>query len=134
MKKGKMIVSFVLMMVVLVICASSVFATDGSNTNTPTPITITGNSSRNTTNNVTTNNTATNNAPTQITANTSSNNSANNASSSVSSYNNSSNNSNTASNSQGLPYTGTSYSIVFIIIALVVSAIYAYKKVSDYNM
>ena len=46
---------------------------------------------------------------------------------------------NTASNiaeetADGLPYTGTSYGMVFIIIILVVSAVYAYKKVSDYNM
>ena len=41
---------------------------------------------------------------------------------------------NMASTNKGLPYTGSSYGIVFIIIALVISAVYAYKKVSDYNM
>ena len=37
-------------------------------------------------------------------------------------------------NTSGLPYTGTSDSMLFIIIALLVSAVYAYKKIRDYNV
>lgn len=55
-----------------------------------------------------------------------SNNTANNAT------NNRSNN--TSTNSSKLPYAGTNSSIVFVVIALAVSALYAYKKVSDYNV
>ena len=40
----------------------------------------------------------------------------------------------TSTNSSSLPYAGTSSSVVFIVIALVASALYAYKKVSDYNV
>ncbi len=36
--------------------------------------------------------------------------------------------------SSKLPYAGSSSSVVFIVIALVASALYAYKKVSDYNV
>lgn len=42
------------------------------------------------------------------------------------------NNSNSASSR--LPYAGSNTSIIFIVIALGASAIYAYKKVSDYNV
>ncbi len=37
-------------------------------------------------------------------------------------------------NTTGLPYAGTNTSLVFVVIALVASALYAYKKVSDYNV
>ena len=43
-------------------------------------------------------------------------------------------NNNLNSSKSGLPYTGSSYKVVFVIIALIISAIYAYKKVSDYNV
>lgn len=88
------------------------------------------------------------------TANNTANNSANNAnvgsiSATVGSGNNTTNNTanntvnntntnrttnNTSTNSSRLPYAGTDSSVVFIVIALVASALYAYKKVSDYNV
>lgn len=85
--------------------------------------------------NNTTNNTA-NNAGSGIVGstvnsnNTSSNNTTNNTA------NNTTNNTakNTSTNSSKLPYAGTSSSVIFIVIALAVSALYAYKKVSDYNV
>lgn len=40
----------------------------------------------------------------------------------------------TSTNSSSLPYAGTNSSVVFIVVALVASALYAYKKVSDYNV
>jgi hypothetical protein len=47
------------------------------------------------------------------------------------------NESNTSTNStkkSKLPYAGTNGTVVFIVVALVASAVYAYKKVSDYNI
>ena len=45
------------------------------------------------------------------------------------------NSTNSSSNSSKLPYAGTSTtSVVLIAIAFIGSAIYAYKKVSDYNL
>ena len=41
---------------------------------------------------------------------------------------------NSNKNSSSLPYTGTSDSVLFIVAALLVSAIYAYKKIRDYNV
>ena len=41
---------------------------------------------------------------------------------------------NSNKNTSNLPYTGTSDSVLFIIAALLVSAIYAYKKIRDYNV
>ena len=41
---------------------------------------------------------------------------------------------NTNRNTSSLPYTGTSDSVLFIVAALLVSAIYAYKKIRDYNV
>ena len=49
--------------------------------------------------------------------------------------NNTVKNTNTNSKASGsLPYAGTNTSVVFVVIALVASALYAYKKVSDYNI
>ena len=52
---------------------------------------------------------------------------------SSSDYSNTNSNKNTTSNSSSLPYTGTKSSVVFVGIAFVVSAVYAYKKVSEYK-
>ena len=41
---------------------------------------------------------------------------------------------NSNKNTSNLPYTGTSDSVLFIIVALLDSAIYAYKKIRDYNV
>lgn len=37
-------------------------------------------------------------------------------------------------NSSKLPYAGTNSSVIFVVIALAISALYAYKKISDYNV
>lgn len=42
------------------------------------------------------------------------------------------NNTNTKTGS--LPYAGTNTSVVFVVIAFIASSLYAYKKVSDYNI
>ena len=134
----KKVLSILAITILLGICLlnSTVFATnmvtiDVSNsspaiTNTgASSITITsgnGNKANNVVNNATVTNTSVNNL---LSSNT------NVAKNSVSSYNNVANKSNTAT---GLPYTGSDSSIVFIVVALVGSAIYAYKKIRDYNV
>ena len=137
----KKILSIAIIAILFIVCVlnSTAFATnivtiDASNTSASTggttgagSITITSSS-----NNVVSNNTATESAANNTAVNnltTSTNNAA--KTNLVSSYNNTANKANTAN---GLPYTGSDSSIVFIFIAFVASAIYAYKKVRDYNV
>ena len=56
-----------------------------------------------------------------------------NTNSNTSKYTNSNTNKNVNSATK-LPYAGSNSSIVFVGVALVASALYAYKKVSDYNV
>lgn len=44
------------------------------------------------------------------------------------------NTTNTNTVKSSLPYAGTNSSAIFVVIALAISAIYAYRKVSDYNL
>lgn len=114
--------------------ATNIVAIDASNTAVTTgntsgtgasTITITSQSGNNTAkNNVVNTNTSVNNL-------ISANNTANITQNNVSSYNNVANKANTAT---GLPYTGSNSSIVFIVVAFIGSAIYAYKKIKDYNI
>ena len=108
---------------IVAIDASNTAITTGNTAGTGTPtITITSQSGNNTAkNNVVNTNTSVNNL-------ISSNNAVQN---NVSSYNNVANKANT---SAGLPYTGSDSSMVFIVVAFVGSAIYAYKKIKDYNI
>ena len=126
LSKEKILISLVIItLITLVICNVKTFATEEvSNTNnsvsartiiTATPVNNTG-----------ANNTASNTA--NVT-NTNSSNTSNN----VVNNTNSSRNSSSYVNSSSLPYAGTSSSIIFIVIALGVSAIYAYKKVKEYG-
>ena len=137
----KKILSILIITILFCVCLlnSRVFATnivtiDASNTgatvnsNNAGSITITSQSGNNTANNVV-NNTANNAVSNNSSVNnlTISNNAANN----VSKYNNVANKANTAA---GLPYTGSNTSVVFIVIAFIASAIYAWKKIRDYNI
>lgn len=107
---------------IVTIDASNTAVTTGNTSGTgASSITITSQSGNNTANKITNTNTSVNNL-------VSSNNVAKN---NVSSYNNTANKANTAA---GLPYTGSNSSIVLIVIAFVGSAIYAYKKIRDYNI
>ena len=126
LSKEKILISLVIItLITLVICNVKAFATEEvSNTNnsvsarqiiTATPVNNTG-----------ANNTASNTANE---TNTNSSNTSNN----VVNNTNSSRNSSSYVNSSSLPYAGTSSSIIFIVIALGVSAIYAYKKVKEYG-
>ena len=130
----KKILSILIITILFCVCLlnSRVFATgivtiDAGNTSatpanltgtTPSSITITSQSGKNNT----VNNLAINNL-TQIGNNSVKNN--------VSSYNNIANK---ANNTAGLPYTGSGSSMIFIVVALAISAVYAYKKVRDYNI
>ena len=124
LKKEKLLISLVMItLMVLVFGSLSSLATELP-ANTQNKITITGNVSATNTN--TNTNANTNSATISGTVNAVSN-STNNTSNS-SSYNSS------TTNSTKLPYAGTNSSMIFIVIGFAVSAIYAYKKVSDYNV
>lgn len=89
-------------------------------------ITSTGGNKNNTANKA--NNVANNTATESTNKNTNVNNNTANKNTNKSSYNNSN------KNASGLPYTGTSDSMLFIVAALILSAVYAYKKIRDYNV
>lgn len=75
---------------------------------------------------------ANNSGSISATVGASSNNTANNTNAVNNEASNTNRNANTPSSK--LPYAGSNSSVVFIVIALVASALYAYKKVSDYNV
>lgn len=130
MRKEKLLVSIVIMMLIFMISVIPTFAASASNN----VVTITANPTNNTStadDENTANDNSSNNAntnATQITPNTNS----------ASTYNNlttPTTNSTNTTKSDELPYTGTSgHVIIFVIIAFVASAIFAYKKVTDYNI
>ena len=73
------------------------------------------------TNNVNRNNTSINNT------------NSNNVSTNNTNRNNASTNNSNKNNVTTMPYTGVDYSVIFIIVICGISAIYAYKKIKDYN-
>lgn len=122
----KVLVSLLIMILIFAFCNVSSFAANDTNVVTITANTSTDDDSNNTTTNETDDeeNTTENNTTTTITTTTSSNNS--------STY---TNNTTTNNTTETLPDAGTgSNAIIYIIIAFAVLAIYAYKKVSDYNV
>lgn len=142
MKKSKILVSLVaILMITLVIGNMYSLATE----NDTIKITANTDSNKNESANVASNNTAneaktTNNAGDPVgaqnssknntTNNTTTNNAVNNTNSSR--YNSTNNTATTAGSS--LPKAGTSSTTILLVLAFVASAIYAYKKVSDYNV
>ena len=123
LKREKMLISLVLVTLVVLFGSISSFATDiTSGNNTAGTITITASNGNNTTNNAT-NNTNTNTISGTV-----------NAVSNNTTGNNTSKYNNTTTNSTKLPYAGSNSSVVFIVLAFAASAVYAYKKVSDYNV
>lgn len=139
LSKEKILISLVIItLITLVICNVRTFATEEvNNTNTSRAV-ITATPVNNTENNANTANTNsntnsnTNNTNTNTNTNTRNTNSSNTANN-VLNNTNSSRNSSSYVNSSSLPYAGTSSSIIFIVIALGISAIYAYKKVKEYG-
>ena len=133
MKKEKIVLSLIIMVVLILGLTISSFATGESGSITITPKSSTNNGTTISANNSAVaaddNEVGDSENSTRISANSANNSATVGASSS---YRNTA--SNIAEEADSLPYTGTSYGVVFVIIALVVSAVYAYKKVSDYNM
>lgn len=133
LKKEKILVSLIaIVMIALVVGNIYSLAAEGNNTG----IQLTQNTASS-------NNANTNKANT--TANTdadvgaevgatNSNSSKKNSTNTNKASNNTVKNTNTNSAKSKLPYAGSNSSIIFIVIALGVSAAYAYKKVSDYNV
>lgn len=121
-KISKVVSSFIIILL-LVILFGNIYSLADETTKTITATTGTNSNedTNNTVNNATTNNT--NNA-----TNNTTNNSVNNVTNNTSVYNN-------KTNTSKLPYTGTNSRVsVLLIVVLIGSAFYAYKKVSDYNM
>ena len=122
--KEKMLVSLVVIMLAVMVFGSvSSLATVIKPTNTNTTNTSADNTVGAAKDNITNTNT----------------NKANAISSSVNAISNKTNttkysNTNTNKSASKLPYAGSNTSIVFVVVALGLSAVYAYKKVSDYNI
>lgn len=118
MKEKKIVLVVLAIIMLIIIGANTVLAT-----NTPIVIQPSNNTS-NVVNNSATNNTANN------TVNNTTNNSTNNI---VGNVSNSSKYNNT--NTTNLPKTGANdYALIAVIAICIVSAIYAYKKIRDYNV
>jgi len=114
-KKERIIISLTLIVLMLLVASANSLATEitpANNTNTNVGNVITASTDNNT------------NSNTNISATVGSN-----------STNNTSSNYNNSLSSNSLPKAGTgSASLILIVLAFVASAIYAYKKVTDYNL
>ncbi len=125
-RKSQILLSIVVIALVFVLLGNiHSLATEGGASN---PVTITA-----TTQNTSTTDNTSNTANVSGTSNISSivsasGNSANQTANNTSTYNN------TTTSSSGLPYTGTNSKVILLVVAFGISAIYAYKKVSDYNV
>lgn len=132
MRKSKILTSLALIACVIFLLGTIAVYADSQPTTITTITTTSGNNTvenevENKVENETKNDTTTNNSANPITIGGSTNNSANRLGAS------STNNSATTSKDD-LPYTGSNYSIVFVIVALGISAVYAYRKVTEYNV
>ena len=126
MKNKKVLLISIVLILLVLLEASNVFAIDITNQ--------TNQGGNNTVQNTNTpaNNTITN---TNTNTNNSISNSSYNTSNTANRITNTSNKTNTNSSSSGkLPKAGSDPTIIFAILGLTISAIYAYKKVSDYNI
>ena len=132
MRKSKILTSLALIVCVIFLLGTIAVYADSQPTTITTITTTSGNNTvenevENKVENETKDNTTTNNSANPITIGGSTNNSANRLGAS------STNNSATTSKDD-LPYTGSNYSIVFVIVALGISAVYAYRKVTEYKV
>ena len=124
--KEKMLVSLVVIMLAVMVfgsvnsLATVIKPTTNTNTTNTSVDNTVGATSSNTTNNTNTN---------KVNAISSSVNAISNKTNTTK-YNNT----NTNKSATKLPYAGSNTSMIFVVVALVISAIYAYKKVSDYNI
>lgn len=124
--KKKVLVVLVMVSLLVAVCGT-VFATDI--TSTGNQITISNSATTGNSINITTTNTNT----TGNTTNTLNVSSTYNTNSANTNTNTNTNRVNTSADST-LPKAGADTTVVFVILALVVSSAYAYKKVSDYNI
>ena len=121
--KKKVLVVLVMVSLLVAVCGT-VFATDI--TSTGNQITISNSATTGNSINITTTNTTNTTGNTINTLNVSSTYNTNNANTNTNKVN--------TSASSSLPKAGADTTVVFVILALVVSSAYAYKKVSDYNI
>lgn len=136
LRKVKLLVSLIIVLVtVSVVCNVNSLATTSAVTvkpgNSNANSVLTNEASENT--KATEEQGATRNNSTNNTRNT--NRTSNNTNTNTNGTNTNKNESNTNSTKKSkLPYAGTNGTVVFIVVALAASAVYAYKKVSDYNI
>lgn len=123
LKMKKLLITLIMVMVV-VLALGSVKSLATQITVKPTN--AVGETENNNTANNNTSNTNANKAANNT--NTNSNSNKNAAKNNTSAYNN------TNTKTGSLPYAGTNTSMVFVVIVFVASSLYAYKKVSDYNI
>lgn len=122
MKGKKLVLSIIAIIALVILNTSSVFAANDNLIVIGSPTTNTANTVANTANNVV--NSVSNNVV---------NNTANNTANSIN--NTAKNNTSVYNNTSTLPKTGDDNFTVFFIIAICgISAIYAYKKIRDYNV
>lgn len=121
--KKKVLVVLVMVSLLVAVCGT-VFATDI--TSTGNQITISNSATTGNSINITTTNTTNTTGNTINTLNVSSTYNTNNTNTNTNKVN--------TSASSSLPKAGADTTVVFVILALVVSSAYAYKKVSDYNI
>lgn len=141
-EKSKILLSFIAVVLMIVLFGNIYsLATEENATNTVTITATTDTTGATNTNNTSNTNTNTNSANltannvvntpnVSASANNTTNNKVNNTANNTSTYNNT----NSVSNSSNLPYTGTNSKAMLLIVVFAISAVYAYKKVSDYNM
>lgn len=130
MKKSNLIKVFSIVVVSLMVILfnTNVFAADSSEDFNDLTSTLSNSSSNTTGNNTTGNNTSGNNTSGNNTSNTSKNNTSNNTSKATA-------NNSSVYNNTNLPKTGIGDSIpvAMLVVIFGISAVYAYKKVSDYR-
>ncbi len=126
-RKSRILLSIAIIALIFVLLGNSYsLATEGGNTVTITATTENTGSSDNTNTNTDTNTNTNVNAVSNVTSIVSSN---NNTANNTSTYNTS----NTTTNTSSLPHTGTDSKTVLLVVVFALSAVYAYKKVNDYN-
>lgn len=138
-RKSKILLSLFAICLVMVLFGNLYSLATEDNTAGNNPVTITPTTNENVGQGANNTNTGNNTANKASIVATSGNNTANNSSISNNTNNTANNNTsvyntNNTSNSSHLPYTGTNSKAMLLIVVFALSAVYAYKKVSDYNV
>ena len=131
-RKSRILLSIVAIALMFILLGNmySLAAEDNTVTITATNDNNTANTNNTTNTGNTVNLTANTNNTTSNTSSIVSNNTTNNTTNNTSTYNNT----NTTSNSTKSPHTGSSSKTILLVVIFALSAVYAYKKVSDYNV